>query len=116
MDRTRFINDSADSSGLIHRISTNVLARLFHKATSKFGGDPLLHENAFHSGATLTGIAVAAFGGECNGKIKIGIVENDKWVVSAELEHELFVAGGGRDVFSDGDAPGEGNKFDFGMP
>src|SRR5262245_45890014 len=102
--RGGFVDDGADSCVLVNWITANVILSSLDESAREFRRNTLLYQNPLHCGAALTTVAIAAFGGQRDGELDLRVIQDDQWIISAEFEYELLVAGGRRNAFSNGHA------------
>src|ERR1700674_870857 len=100
----------ADLDAFLHGIAHWKRLRLFDKRFGEVVKQRLRHQEALGANATLAIVEVARRHGELHGFRKIGVLQNDEWIGTAEFQHHSLADSGRflRNGAAGADAAGDG--------
>src|ERR1700739_2989370 len=103
----------AELDAFLHAIAHWKRLGWFDKCLGEVVKQRLRHQEALGANATLAVVEVARRHGELDGLGKIGVLQNDEWIGTAEFQHRSLSDSGrflrngaaGADAAGDGDGP-----------
>src|SRR6202040_3560048 len=101
----------ADLDALLHGIPHGKRLGLFDKRFGEVVKQRLRHQEALGANATLAIVEVARRHGELHGFCKVGVLQNDEWIGTAQFQHRSLSDLGGfrRNSAAGADAAGNGD-------
>src|SRR5258708_18990819 len=76
-----------DLDAFLHGIAHWKRLRLFDKRFGEVAKQRLRHQEALGANATLAVVEVARRHGELHGSRKVGVLQNDEWIGTADFQH-----------------------------
>src|ERR1700732_5364466 len=101
----------ADLDAFLHGIAHWKRLRLFDKRFGEVFKQRLRHQETLGANATLAVVEVARRHGQLHGFRKVGVLQNDEWIGTAEVQHRSLPGLGGlrRNTAAGADAAGNGD-------
>src|ERR1700731_498084 len=101
----------ADLDALLHGIAHGKRPGLFDKLLGEVVKQRLRHQESLGANATLAVVEVARRHGQLHGFRKVGVLQNDEWIGTAEFQHRSLSDLGGfrRNGAAGADAAGNGD-------